>query len=275
MSLTRIKLFDLRDAKIRTLHLSWFAFFLTFAIWFSHAPLKPLIMEAFNMTSDQWKTLLILNVALTIPARIIIGMLVDRFGPRLVYSSLLVVSGVLCCAFAFAQTYEQMALLRFLLGFVGAGFVIGIRMVGEWFPAKSVGLAQGIYAGWGNFGGAAAAFTLPTIALTIYGGGKRMALRHCIDRCTDFRLWPCICLACPQYSHGLHILQSKENRRPGSDQRKGLLALCDDEYSHVPSSLSAGLESFTPRDKPYLTTCSLPAVWTICGSVYFPVFANI
>jgi|TARA_B110000914_G_scaffold169213_1_gene149777 NNP family nitrate/nitrite transporter-like MFS transporter len=178
MSLTRIKLFDLRDAKIRTLHLSWFAFFLTFAIWFSHAPLKPLIMEAFNMTSDQWKTLLILNVALTIPARIIIGMLVDRFGPRLVYSSLLVVSGVLCCAFAFAQTYEQMALLRFLLGFVGAGFVIGIRMVGEWFPAKSVGLAQGIYAGWGNFGGAAAAFTLPTIALTIYGGenGWRYAI---------------------------------------------------------------------------------------------------
>lgn len=170
MSSTRINLMDFKDEKIRTLHLTWFAFFLTFVVWFSHAPLKPLIMETFNMTGAQWKTLLTLNVALTIPARIVIGMLVDRFGPRLVFSSLLVSSGVLCFGFALSQTYEQMALLRFLLGFVGAGFVIGIRMIGEWFPAKSVGLAQGIYGGWGNFGSAAAAFTLPTIALVVFGG---------------------------------------------------------------------------------------------------------
>ncbi len=178
MTTLRINLFDFRDPKIRTLHLTWFAFFLTFVVWFSHAPLKPLIMEAFNLTTAQWKTLLTLNVALTIPARIIIGMLVDRFGPRLIYSSLLLLSGVLCTCFALSQTYEQLALTRLLLGFVGAGFVIGIRMVGEWFPAKSVGLAQGIYGGWGNFGSSAAAFTLPTVAITIFGGedGWRYAI---------------------------------------------------------------------------------------------------
>jgi len=43
-------------------------------------------------------------------------------------------------------------------------------MIGEWFPAKTVGLAQGIYGGWGNFGSAAAAFTLPSVALVIFGG---------------------------------------------------------------------------------------------------------
>src|SRR5690606_5930784 len=70
------------------------------------------------------------------------------------------------------------ALLRFLLGFVGAGFVIGIRLVGEWFPARNVGLAEGIYGGWGNFGAAAAAIILPTIAVTIFGGenGWRYAI---------------------------------------------------------------------------------------------------
>ena len=162
-----IKLYDLKDPKIRTLHLTWFAFFLSFVVWFSHAPLKPLIMETFDLTIAQWKALLTLNVALTIPARIVIGILVDRFGPRVIYSSLLMISGVLCVGFACAQTYEQLALMRFLLGFVGAGFVIGIRMVGEWFPAKSVGLAQGIYGGWGNFGSSAAAFTLPTIAVAV------------------------------------------------------------------------------------------------------------
>ena len=67
--------------------------------------------------------------------------------------------------------------MRFLLGFVGAGFVIGIRMVGEWFPAKQVGVAEGIYGGWGNFGSAGAAMILPTIA-TWYGGvdGWRYAI---------------------------------------------------------------------------------------------------
>ncbi len=172
-----IKLLDFGDPKIKTLHITWFAFFLTFVVWFNHAPLLVFMKETFAMSTQQVKALMILNVALTIPARIVIGILVDKFGPRKVYGSLLVLAGIFCIAFAMAKTYEQLALLRFLMGFVGAGFVIGIRMVGEWFPHKSVGIAEGIYGGWGNFGSAAAAMSLPTLAL-IYGGenGWRYAL---------------------------------------------------------------------------------------------------
>ncbi len=181
MSSGKLNLLDFSQANIRTLHITWFAFFLTFVVWFSHAPLKPLIMATFDMTNAQWKALLILNVALTIPARIVIGILVDKFGPRLVYSMLLVISGLICLAFASAQSYQQLAILRFALGFVGAGFVIGIRMVGEWFPARQVGLAEGVYGGWGNFGSAAAAFTLPTVAVVIYGSfGEDMGWRMAI-----------------------------------------------------------------------------------------------
>ncbi len=177
MSASRLNLLDFSKPNIRLLHLSWFAFFLTFVVWFSHAPLMAHIKEAFDLTTQQVKALLILNVALTIPARIVIGMLVDKFGPRLIYSCLLISSSFVCFGFAFADTYEQLALMRFLLGFVGAGFVIGIRLVGEWFPAKQVGLAEGVYGGWGNFGSAAAAMTLPTLTL-IYGGddGWRYAI---------------------------------------------------------------------------------------------------
>ncbi|ROS01640.1 NNP family nitrate/nitrite transporter-like MFS transporter [Sinobacterium caligoides] len=178
MSEQKLNLLNFSDSSIKTLHISWFAFFLTFVMWFSYAPMKPFIVEAFDLSNAQWKALLILNVALTIPARIIIGMLVDKFGPRIVYSLLLAISAVLCWCFAFAQTYEQLALFRFLCGFTGAGFVIGIRMVGEWFPAKSVGLAEGVYGGWGNFGSTIAAWTLPAIAAYIYGGddGWRYAI---------------------------------------------------------------------------------------------------
>ena len=61
-------------------------------MWFSQASLLPFIKQAFALTDGQVKALLILNVALTIPARILIGVLVDKFGPRLAYSLLLAIS---------------------------------------------------------------------------------------------------------------------------------------------------------------------------------------
>jgi MFS transporter, NNP family, nitrate/nitrite transporter len=172
-----LKLLNFADQKIKMLHLTWFAFFLTFVIWFAHAPLLIHIKQAMSLTDAQIKALLILNVAMTIPARIVVGMLVDRYGPRIIYAIVLFISALLCIGFAFAQTYSALALFRFLLGFVGAGFVIGIRLVGEWFPHHQVGTAEGIYGGWGNFGSAAAAMTLPALALTVGGdNGWRYAI---------------------------------------------------------------------------------------------------
>ncbi len=165
---SRFNLFSF-SGKSQTLHLAWVAFFLSFVVWFNHAPLLSSIKETFGLTGQQIKVLLILNVSLTIPARIIIGMLVDRFGPRIMYSLLLAISSFLCFLFATADSFETLALYRFLLGFVGAGFVVGIRLVAEWFPANQVGTAEGVYGGWGNFGSAFAAMTLPTLAL--YFGG--------------------------------------------------------------------------------------------------------
>ncbi len=178
MSTHRLRLLDFSNISVATLHFTWFAFLINFVMWFSLPPLKPLITASISMTPQQWAALLTLNVALTIPARILVGSLVDKFGPRAIYSALLIFSGVILIAFATAQTFEQLALFRFLLGFVGAGFVIGIRLVGEWFPARQVGLAEGIYGGWGNFGAAAAGFVLPLLAIHVFGGedGWRYAM---------------------------------------------------------------------------------------------------
>jgi len=155
--------------RAKILHMTWMAFFVTFLVWFSHAPLLIAIQTSIGLSDQQIKTLLILNVALTIPARIITGMLVDHFGPRKMYSAMLLLTAILCFAFAMATTFEALALTRFLLGFVGAGFVIGIRMISEWYPARQLGLAEGIYKGLGNVGSAAAAVSLPTIAILIGG----------------------------------------------------------------------------------------------------------
>lgn len=163
----RFNLLHLNHENIRILHYTWFAFFMTFVVWLGLGPMMPFIKEGLGLTEQQAKVLLILNVAMTIPARIVVGMLVDRFGPRIMYTIILVLGGLISIAFAWADSYEQLTLLRFLSGFIGAGFVVGIRMIGEWFPARQTGIAQGIYGGWGNFGSAGAAMTLPFIAVAV------------------------------------------------------------------------------------------------------------
>lgn len=168
MSDARLNIFSF-TGKMKILHLSWIAFFITFFVWFNHAPMLAAIGQSLGLEPAQVKTLLILNVALTIPARVLIGMLVDKYGPRLLYAALLFVCSIPCFMFAMADSFVQAAVARFMLGFIGAGFVIGIRMVSEWFPANELGTAEGIYGGWGNFGSAAAAMTLPVVALW-FGG---------------------------------------------------------------------------------------------------------
>ncbi len=163
--------------KYRVLHMTWFAFFMTFVVWLSLGPMMPFIQEALALTEQQAKVLLILNVAMTIPSRIIVGMLVDKLGPKIMFSSILILGGLISIAFSWMQSYEQLAMMRFLAGFIGAGFVVGIRMISEWFPAKQTGIAQGIYGGWGNFGSAGAAVTLPFIAVGFGGDdGWRYAI---------------------------------------------------------------------------------------------------
>ena len=163
--------------KYRILHLTWFAFFLSFVVWFNFAPFANTIAEQVGLTADQKKTIGLCNVALTVPARIFIGMALDRWGPRRVYATILMFAVIPNTIFALSSSFETLVFSRLALSVVGAGFVVGIRMVSEWFPPSEVGTAEGVYGGWGNFGSAAAAFSLPTIA-ALFGGddGWRYAI---------------------------------------------------------------------------------------------------
>jgi NNP family nitrate/nitrite transporter-like MFS transporter len=162
------KLLDFSQERIRTLHYTWIAFFMTFYVWFNMAPMSTTMLDSVGwLTEEHVKILLISNVALTIPARIIVGALIDRFGARVVFSGLMVVMSIRALAFVLAGSFIQMLIARLVLSSVGAGFVIGIKMVAQWFPPKYIGRAEGFYAGWGNFGSAFAAMTLPWFAITV------------------------------------------------------------------------------------------------------------
>ncbi|MGO4889323.1 NarK family nitrate/nitrite MFS transporter [Anaerobacillus sp. MEB173] len=166
-------IFQFKNERTKILHLTWIAFFVSFFAWFNMAPLATTMVDSLGwLTMDHIAALAIINVALTIPARIIIGMLLDKYGPRKVFSALLIVMAIPTFAFAFGDTWTQLLVARLLLSCIGASFVVGIRMVSEWFPPKSVGFAEGFYAGWGNFGSAAAAMILPWVAISMFGGDE-------------------------------------------------------------------------------------------------------
>ena len=169
----------IRKPEIRALHLTWIAFFICFYTWFNMAPLASSMLRSVDwLTRDDIRLFAIANVALTIPARILVGMALDKWGPRRVFSVLMVTMALPTFVFAFGDTREQLFISRLVLSSVGASFVVGIHMTALWFRPRDIGFAEGFYAGWGNFGSAAAAITLPTIALMIYGGddGWRWAI---------------------------------------------------------------------------------------------------
>jgi NNP family nitrate/nitrite transporter-like MFS transporter len=170
-------------ARYRILHLNWLAFFLSFVVWFSFAPFATTIQRSLELTTPELKVLAICNLGLTIPARIMIGMVLDRYGPRLTFSGLLVFALVPTFLTATAQDFNQLVWASLINSIMGAGFVVGVRMVAEWFPPQEIGLAQGIYGGWGNFGAAAAQLFLPFLGVAsaaLTNGAMNWRLAICV-----------------------------------------------------------------------------------------------
>lgn len=226
--------------RYRILHMTWFAFFLTFVVWFNLAPLATSLKADLGLETSQIRTLFICNVALTVPARIIIGMLLDKYGPRITFSLMLMYAAIPCIGFALAQNFNQLVISRLALSIVGAGFVIGIRMVAEWFPPKEIGLAEGIYGGWGNFGSAGAALTLPTIAAWLtFGSGDLLNWR------VSIALTGIIAAA-----YGVLYFFSVQDTPPGKVYQKPKRA--------------RGLEVTTQKDFRFLMLMNVPLTGVLC-----------
>ena len=154
----------------RVLLATTFAFLMSFVVWFDMAPFLVAIGKSLHLTAKQLAALTLCNLVLCVPGRLLIGKAVDRFGPRRIYAGLLIFSAVPNTVFATAHSFATLALARLFVGLVGAGFVVGIRLVTEWFEDGDIGTAAGFYGGWGNFGSAAAAIGLPLGATSLAQG---------------------------------------------------------------------------------------------------------
>ena len=160
---TRIDLLSLKTPQMRAFHMSWFAFFLCFFAWFGIAPLMAIVRDEMGLTKTQIGNTIIASVAITIIARLFIGWLCDRIGPRLSYTWLLLIGSIPVMAIGFAQTYEAFLLLRLGIGVIGASFVITQYHTSVMFAPNCVGTANATSAGWGNLGGGVTQIVMPLV----------------------------------------------------------------------------------------------------------------
>ena len=145
---TKIRLFCLRTPQMRAFHMSWFAFFLCFFAWFGIAPLMKVVRTEMGLTKEHIGWCIIGSVAVTVLARLFIGWLCDRIGPRLAYTWLLLLGSLPVMGIGLAQNFETFLLFRVLIGGIGASFVITQYHTSIMFAPNCVGTANATSAGW-------------------------------------------------------------------------------------------------------------------------------
>ncbi|MBB3023020.1 nitrate/nitrite transporter [Helcobacillus massiliensis] len=133
-------------------------FAINFWAWALLSPLAATVIKK-GLTTDA-ALLVAVPVLVGSIGRIPIGALTDRFGGRLMFPliSVITIVPVLFLGFFGFTSYAALLVGGFFLGIAGTTFAIGVPYVNSWYPPKSRGTALGIY-GMGMGGTAVSAFT--------------------------------------------------------------------------------------------------------------------
>jgi len=162
--LSRLNIFSLKGVQMKTFHITWLTFFFCFFAWFGMAPLMKIAREQLHLTKDQIGNIQIASVSATIIARLIIGRLIDKYGPRIIYTWLLVLCAIPVLLIGTSHSYTSFLLFRLAIGVIGASFVITQFHTSVMFAPNIKGTANATAGGFGNAGGGAANFFMPMIA---------------------------------------------------------------------------------------------------------------
>ena len=171
MKADKIRLASFGTPQMRAFHMTWIAFFLCFFGWFGLAPLMPLVRADLQLTPAQVANSVIASVAGTIFARLLVGYLCDKFGPRRVYSGLLALGALPIMGVGLVHDYTSFLICRVLIGLVGASFVVTQYHTSAMFAPNVVGTANATTAGWGNLGGGVTQMVMPIVVMALVGLG--------------------------------------------------------------------------------------------------------
>lgn len=172
----RINLLDFKSVQMRTFHLTWLAFFLSFFAWFGIAPLMPVVRQDLGLTKEQIGNCIIASVSITILVRLVMGWLCDRIGPRLAQAGLLILGSIPVMCIGLSHDYHSFLFFRLAIGAIGASFVITQYHTSKMFASNCVGTANAATAGWGNLGGGVTQMVMPLILAAVLSCGVDKAM---------------------------------------------------------------------------------------------------
>src|SRR5436190_9263955 len=150
----------------RHLALATISFTFCFAAWGLISAFAPRFRTVFALSATETALLVAVPVLLGSLARIPMGMLTDRFGGRVVFSSLMLAAAIPALLVPRAASYRELLGIGFLLGLAGSSFSVGVGYVSRWSPEGRQGSFLGVY-GLGNIGQSAAVFLGPVLASVI------------------------------------------------------------------------------------------------------------
>ncbi|KAF8698568.1 Major Facilitator Superfamily, partial [Rhizoctonia solani] len=165
-----IPIFNLSNRYSVSFHLSWLGFLVAFLSWFAFPPLIPeAIKSDLKLTNAQVANSNIIALLATLLVRIVVGPLVDRYGPRKVVptsiiflrsltidqvmASLLVLGAIPSGLAGTATKASHLYAIRFFIGILGGTFVPCQAWTTAFFDKNVVGTANALVGGWGNMGG--------------------------------------------------------------------------------------------------------------------------
>jgi MFS transporter, NNP family, nitrate/nitrite transporter len=148
------------------------AFTICFMCWMMNGVLVTYLVDngVFRWSSSQIGWLIGIPVLTGSITRLPVGLLTDRYGGRIVYAALMLISSVFLYLMGEANSYRGFLLLSLGFGLTGASFAVGIAYTSVWFPAERQGTALGIF-GAGNAGAALTSLGAPHLLnwFTNYG----------------------------------------------------------------------------------------------------------
>lgn len=152
-------------AQTRNLILATLAFAITFWAWNLIAPLGVFYASEgeMDLSSSQKSVLIAVPILVGSLGRIVVGVLTPRFGGRVMFTVLLLLSAPFVLLVAVAgllKSFPMMIVIGFFLGIAGTSFAAGIPFLNNWYQASRRGFATGVF-GAGMGGTALSAFFTP------------------------------------------------------------------------------------------------------------------
>jgi len=158
---------------LTVLALNTVAFTVCFACWMLNGVLVTFLVEhqVFRLTESQIGWLIGIPVLSGSIIRLPVGILTDKYGGRLVYTAVMLVSAIPMVLLSMADGFWSFFFASLGFGLAGTSFAVGIAYTSVWFPKERQGTALGVF-GMGNAGAALTTLGAPTLLAWLTNHGE-------------------------------------------------------------------------------------------------------